>query len=42
MSGATRLDRALKGGGLLSHPFEYAMMALLGSVCSGLALLRLR
>jgi ABC-2 type transport system permease protein len=35
-------DLFLKGGGLLSHPFEYAMMALLGSVCCALAVLRLR
>ena len=35
-------DLFLKGGGLLSHPFEYAMMALLGTGALGLAVLRLR
>lgn len=35
-------DLFLKGGGLLSHPFEYAMMALLGTSALGFAVLRLR
>lgn len=35
-------DLFLRGGGLLSHPFEYAMMALLGTGALLLALLRLR
>jgi ABC-2 type transport system permease protein len=35
-------DLFLKGGGLTSHPFEYGMMASLGAVCCGLAVLRLR
>jgi ABC-2 type transport system permease protein len=35
-------DLFLKGGGLASHPFEYAMMALLGSSALGLSMLRLR
>jgi len=35
-------DVFLKGGGLLSHPFEYAMMALLGGAALALSLWRLR
>jgi ABC-2 type transport system permease protein len=35
-------DLFLKGGGLLSHPFQYAMMAALGGAAVGIALLRLR
>jgi ABC-2 type transport system permease protein len=35
-------DLFLKGGGLASHPFEYGMMALLGSGPLALAWLRLR
>lgn len=35
-------DLFLKGGGLTSHPFEYAMMALLGGSALGLSMLRLR
>jgi ABC-2 type transport system permease protein len=35
-------DLFLKGGGLASHPFEYAMMALLGGSALGLSMLRLR
>lgn len=35
-------DLFLKGGGLLSHPFEYAMMALLGTSALLVAVLRLR
>jgi ABC-2 type transport system permease protein len=35
-------DLFLKGGGIASHPFEYGMMALLGSSALGLSLLRLR
>jgi ABC-2 type transport system permease protein len=35
-------DLFLKGGGVFDHPFEYAMMALLGSVALGFASLRLR
>jgi ABC-2 type transport system permease protein len=35
-------DLFLKGGGVFSHPFEYEMMALLGSVALGLSMLRAR
>ena len=35
-------DLFLKGGGVLSHPFELAAMGLLGTGALGLALLRLR
>jgi ABC-2 type transport system permease protein len=35
-------DLFLKGGGLFDHPFEYAMMMLLGTAALGLAALRLR
>lgn len=35
-------DLFLKGGGIGSHPFEYGMMALLGSTALGLSLARLR
>jgi ABC-2 type transport system permease protein len=35
-------DLFLKGGGLFDHPFEYAMMALLGTVALAVAALRLR
>jgi ABC-2 type transport system permease protein len=35
-------DLFLKGGGIGSHPFEYAMMALLGVVTLTLAVLRVR
>ncbi len=35
-------DLFLKGGGLTSHPFEFAMMALLGVAPIGVAILRLR
>ncbi len=35
-------DLFLKGGGIFDHPFEYGMMALLGTVSMGLSLLRIR
>jgi ABC-2 type transport system permease protein len=35
-------DLFLKGGGLFDHPFEYAMMALLGTAALAVAALRLR
>ena len=35
-------DLFLKGGGIASHPFEYAMMALLGLSALGLSLVRVR
>lgn len=35
-------DLFLKGGGIASHPFQYGMMALLGSGALGLSLLRVR
>ena len=35
-------DLFLKGGGIFDHPFEYLMMALLGSAALTLAALRLR
>lgn len=35
-------DLFLKGGGLGDHPFQYAMMALLGGGALGLSLLRVR
>jgi len=35
-------DLFLKGGGLLDHPFEYSMMALLGLTALALAAVRLR
>jgi len=35
-------DLFLKGGGIASHPFEYGMMALLGSAALGLSLVRVR
>ncbi len=35
-------DLFLKGGGIFSHPFQFAMMALLGSGALGLSLVRVR
>lgn len=35
-------DVFLKGGGIMDHPFEYAMMALLGIVALLLSMLRIR
>ena len=35
-------DLFLKGGGIGSHPFEYAMMALLGTVALTIAVVRVR
>lgn len=35
-------DLFLKGGGAFDHPFEYAMMTLLGSVALGLSAARIR
>jgi ABC-2 type transport system permease protein len=35
-------DLFLKGGGITSHPFQFGMMALLGSCALGLSLIRLR
>jgi ABC-2 type transport system permease protein len=35
-------DLFLKGGGLFDHPFEYAMMALLGFSALALAVRRVR
>ncbi len=35
-------DLFLKGGGIEAHPFQYGMMALLGSAALGLSLIRVR
>jgi len=35
-------DIFLKGGGLLDHPFEFAMMALLGAAAIAVAAMRVR